>query len=120
MKIAISSRGEDLGSEVDARFGRARYFIVYDTDSDSYEVIENIQNLNAMQGAGIQSASNVVQCGVEYVLTGHCGPKAFRTLTEAGIKVVVGVEGTVGDAVEKFKKGEYKPVEEPDVESHWV
>lgn len=119
MKIAISSSGTTLDAPVDPRFGRAAKFILIDTATGAFEVHDNAQNLNAAQGAGIQSAQNVSQLGAEAVITGHCGPKAFRTLQAAGIKVAVGAKGTVAEAVEAFKKGELKPAESADVEGHW-
>ena len=77
MKIAITTTGDNLNAPMDARFGRAQKFIVYDLDSNSFEVVDNQQNLNAIQGAGIQSAEAVAKTGARAVLTGHCGPKAF-------------------------------------------
>lgn len=119
MRIAITSQGTDLNSEVDPRFGRGKWFIVYDTETDGFEAKSNDQNINLPQGAGIQAAQNVAETGAEALLTGHCGPKAFDTLSAAGIKVVVGVSGLVKDAVEKFKTGEIKATDSPDVEGHW-
>ena len=86
MKIAFSTSGETLDSPLDARFGRAPKFLVYDLDSETFEVVDNRQNLNAAQGAGIQSAETVARLGVNILVTGHCGPKAFRVLRAAGIK----------------------------------
>ena len=105
---------------MDPRFGRAAGFLLVDTETSEHEVIHNTQNLNAMQGAGIQAAQTVCSHHPDYVLTGHCGPKAFRALEAAGVKVVVGVEGTVAEAVEKLKAGEVKPTHSPDVEGHWA
>ena len=120
MKIAITCRNPYLSAEVDPRFGRAKAFVVYDTDADAFEIVDNQQNLSAPQGAGIQAAESISETEADYVLTGHCGPKAFRALTAAGIKVIVGLEGTVKDAVEKFKAGELAPTESADVEGHWA
>ena len=120
MKLAITSQSSKPESPVDPRFGRAKWFMLYDTDTGRFEPLDNVQNLNAMQGAGIQAAETISRYGVEYLLTGHCGPNAFRTLKAAGIRVIVGVEGTVKEVVEKFKKGELKAVEKPDVSGHWV
>lgn len=120
MKVAITSQGKDLESQVDPRFGRAQAFIVVETDSGDLEVVDNEQNLNAPQGAGIQAGKTVAESGAEVVITGHCGPNAFRTLSAAGIKVVVGARGTVGEVLEKFKSGELKPAEDADVQGHWV
>jgi predicted Fe-Mo cluster-binding NifX family protein len=119
MRIAVTSQGEMLDSPVDPRFGRASRFILVDTETGRFQAVDNAQNLNAAQGAGIQAAGTVSQLGAEVVITGHCGPKAFRTLRAAGIQVVAGAEGTVAQAVEAFKSGKLKPAESPDVEGHW-
>jgi predicted Fe-Mo cluster-binding NifX family protein len=118
MKIAVTSTGKTLESPVDPRFGRAAYFVLVDTDTGAFEAHDNAQNLNAAQGAGIQSAETVSRLGAEVVVTGHCGPKAFRTLQAAGIKVVVGAEGTIDRAVKDVVSGHLKPTESPDVEGH--
>jgi predicted Fe-Mo cluster-binding NifX family protein len=119
MKIAVSATGKSLDSQVDERFGRGGYFVVVDSETMGFDVIENTQNMQAAQGAGVQAAGNVVKSGAECVLTGHCGPKAFRVLSEAGVKIVVGVSGVVKDAVEAYKRGELKPAEGADVQGHW-
>jgi predicted Fe-Mo cluster-binding NifX family protein len=119
MKIAVTSEGSTLEAAVDPRFGRCKYFIVVDTDTGAFEAVDNVQNLNAAQGAGIQSAETVVNQGAEAVLTGHCGPKAFRTLSTGEVKIYVGVEGTVREAVEAFKAGKLQASENADVEGHW-
>lgn len=119
MKIAVTSAGKTLESPVDPRFGRAAYFVLVDTDTGAFEAHDNAQNLNAAQGAGIQAAQTVSSLGAEAVITGHCGPKAFRTLRAAGIQVVVGAEGTVAEVLEAFKTGKLKATESADVEGHW-
>ncbi|MEW6619112.1 MAG: NifB/NifX family molybdenum-iron cluster-binding protein [bacterium] len=120
MKVAITAQGGSMDSMVDPRFGRARFFVVCDTETDSFEVVDNQQNLQAMQGAGIQAAQNVVSTGAQVVMTGNCGPKAFMTLQAAGIKIVIGAEGKVSEMLEKFKKGECQYAQNPNVEGHWV
>lgn len=120
MRILITSQSKELTGNVDPRFGRAKYFIVYETKTDKWEAIDNSTNLNAIQGAGIQAGENVASTGAEYVLTGHCGPKAFKTLSANGIKIIVGVEGTVISAVERFKKGKLKAAQYSDVPGHWA
>jgi predicted Fe-Mo cluster-binding NifX family protein len=56
---------------------------------------------------------------VEFVLTGNCGPNAYRTLSTAGIGVVVGCKGTVSDVARRFAEGELEPSAEANVESHF-
>jgi len=120
MKIAVSSTGKDMDSRVDQRFGRAAFFIIVDTESEGFIARDNTQNLNAMQGAGIQSAKNVVDLGVQAVLTGNMGPKAFSTLQAAGVDVYTGVSGTINDAIETFKTGTLGKTGKPNVEGHWM
>jgi len=119
MKIAISATGSDLKAQVDARFGRASYFLLVDPESMEYEVLMNGENLLAAQGAGIQAAALVARHRPAAVLTGNCGPKAFQTLEAAGIRVIVGVEGTVREAVENYRAGKLNPASGPNVNSHW-
>lgn len=120
MKIVITASGETLDSQVDPRFGRATKFIVYDTESGEYQARDNIQNLNAPQGAGIQAAQAVCGLGVQSVLTGHCGPKAFQVLSAGGVQIYTDVQGTVRDAIEAFKAGKLSAANAADVQSHWA
>ncbi|RMD57466.1 MAG: dinitrogenase iron-molybdenum cofactor biosynthesis protein [Nitrospirae bacterium] len=120
MKIAVSSKGKDLKSPVEDRFGRSMYFVIYDTDSNSYELLENRQDLNAPQGAGIQSASLIVKAGADVVITGHIGPKAFRVLKKAGVDVYLKNIGSISEAIEDFKSRKLKRLKEPDVKGHWM
>ncbi len=120
MKIAVTSRGPDLESEVDLRVGRARYFSSVDTETGEFHAVDNEQNLNAAQGAGVQSAQQVAGQGVEALITGHCGPRAFQVLTAGGIKVYNGAQGTVANAIEQFKAGEITEAEGADVQRHWM
>ncbi len=118
MRIAITTSGAGLDAPVDPRFGRAKSFIIYDTDSGQWSVLDNAQNLNAAQGAGIQAATAVVNAGAEAILTGNCGPKAFRALLAGKVRVYTGVSGTVRQAIEQFRAGQLEAADAANVESH--
>jgi len=120
MKIATTAQGKDLDSAVDPRFGRAKYFIVSDIETGEFSAIDNQVNLNAAQGAGIQAGRKVVELGVQAVITGHVGPKAFATLQAGGVDVYNGASGTVVDAIEQFKNGKLQLAQAADVEGHWI
>ncbi|TWI67799.1 putative Fe-Mo cluster-binding NifX family protein [Desulfobotulus alkaliphilus] len=120
MKVLVSSQGQTLDAALDPRFGRAACFLLVDTESLEYSVVENFQNLNLPQGAGIQAGKTAAATGAAAVLTGHCGPKAFDVLQAAGIEVVVGASGRVIDAVQHYKNGKLETAMAPDVEGHWV
>ena len=117
MKIAITSSGPELTSQVDPRFGRCAYFIFVDTESDKFEAIEN-SGAGGMGGVGIQAGQAMIDKGAKVVLTGNCGPNAFQTLTAAGVEVITGVTGTVKEVVEKFKAGGFQSVSGPNVSPH--
>ncbi len=119
MKIAITSKGRELDSEVDPRFGRAAYILVVDTDTLELEVIDNAQNANSFKGAGIQAAASVSDKNAEVLLTGYCGPNAFKTLDAAEIKVANDATGTIQDAIEQFNAGKFKFAEEANTNGHW-
>jgi len=118
MKIAISSTGQDLNASVDARFGRCQYFIIIEPETMKFEAIPN-PSITATHGAGIQTSQLIASKGATVVLTGNCGPNAFQTLSAAGIEVIVGVTGTVKDAIEKYKKGELQPSSQASVPGHF-
>jgi len=118
MKIAVSSDSATLKSNVDPRFGRCPYYIIYDTESDDFKSVEN-KSGQAAGGAGIQAAQMISDMNIKSVITGNIGPNAFRVLSAASIEVYSGATGSVKDAVEKFKKGEYKQTAGPDVGSHF-
>ena len=116
MKIAVSSSGTSVESDVDPRFGRCPYYIIYDTENDNFKHVEN-ESRQAMGGAGIQAAQFIANMNIEAVITGNVGPNAYRVLSAASIKIYSGVTGTVKDAIERFKKGEFKKTTGPDVQS---
>ena len=120
MKVAVTSQGSDLSSQIDPRFGRATNFIVVDIDTNEFSVHDNSQNLNAAQGAGIQAGRTVVDLKAEAVITGNVGPKAFRTLQAANVKVYPGASGTVREALEKFKAGQLPVADAANVQGHWT
>jgi len=120
MKIAFTTSGDTLDAPVDSRFGRAPKILVYDLDSGSFEITDNTQNLNAPQGAGIQAAQNVARTGAKHLVSGHCGPKAFKVLQAAGITIYTTDAPTVAAALDQFLSGSLTPAESADVEGHWV
>jgi predicted Fe-Mo cluster-binding NifX family protein len=119
MKIAVTSQGTNLDSQVDPRFGRAAYILIVDTETFEFEVLDNKENVNALKGAGIQAASMVSDKSAEVLLTGYCGPKAFITLEAAKIRVANDVEGTVRDAVISFNEGKLTFADKANVEGQW-
>ena len=118
MKIAVSSAGKDLDSQIDPRFGRCRYFIVVDVETMDFEVLDNEGSM-ASGGAGIQAAQRVAEKGVRALITGNLGPNAASALSAAGIKVHLVPDGTVREAAKLFKEGKLTETSGPSVASHF-
>lgn len=114
MKICLTAKGDNRDAELDPTFGRCEYFIFVDVDTLEFEAVKN-PNTESMAGAGIQSAQLVANKKVKAVITGNVGPNAFQTLNTAGIEVITGLSGTVKEAIEKYKRGELKPAQTPNV-----
>ncbi len=106
MIICLPADGNSENSSVSSSFGRCPYYAFYDTEKDSFEIVPN-PAMNAMSGAGIQAAQFIVNKGADVVLTVNMGPNSGEVLLGAGIKIITGVTGSLRDAVERFKKGEF-------------
>ena len=119
MKIAVTSRGTDMDAQVDPRFGRAAYILIVDSETFDFEVLDNKENVNALKGAGIQAASMVSNKAANVLLTGFCGPNAFKVMQAAKIGVANNAEGSVGDAVMAYIDGKLPLSDQPNVEGQW-
>ncbi|HOV89090.1 MAG TPA: DUF134 domain-containing protein [Syntrophorhabdaceae bacterium] len=119
MKIAVSSFDGNIDGPVDERFGRSRKFIIYDAESKNHTVMDNTMNMGAAQGAGIQSAQNIINAGAKVLISGHLGPNAFRVLNTAGVEVFTTSGMTVRQAIEAYIAGRLNKLSGPDVSGHW-
>lgn len=117
MKICVTSSGSSADDKMDARFGRAEYFIIADTGSMDFESVQNPAAL-AGGGAGIQSGQMMVDKGIKAVVTGNVGPNAMNVLKAAGIEVYRGRPVSAKENVEKFKAGELEKITDT-VQSHF-
>ena len=118
MKIAVSSSGNDLDSQVDPRFGRCAYFVIVETDDMGFEAFEN-GSIAMGGGAGIQAAQFVASKGAKAIITGNVGPNAVQTLSAAGVETFVGQSGTVREAIERYTKGGISSTSTPNVADHY-
>jgi len=120
MKLVFTTAGSDLDARLDPSFGRAPKFMLLDLDSQHFELIDNQQNIEAAQGAGIQAAQTIVKAGAQALITGHCGPKAFRVLSTAGVKVFNTDAPTITEALARYRAGALTEAQTANVEGHWA
>lgn len=105
MKLAIPADGQTLDAAVAERFGRAPFLLLVDSKTLAFRVVVNEVNVQAAQGAGLQTAERTVREEAAVLLTSNCGPKALSLLAAAGIKVYHGAAGTVRGAISAWAGG---------------
>jgi len=88
MKIAITSTGNRLESRLDQRFGRCRFFVIYDVESKSLEFIPN-PNIDLEEGAGPASVQLLAGRNVKKIVSGEFGQKIKSLLDSLRIQMIV-------------------------------
>ncbi|NMA84014.1 MAG: diguanylate cyclase [Epulopiscium sp.] len=111
MRIAMSATGKTKDDLLDVRFGRCNYFLIYDTESEEIEVIEN-QGQVSGGGAGIVAAQQLINEKVDMLITGNLGPNAFAIMDKANIKVYQSESMPISSVLGKHDKGELKELKE--------
>jgi predicted Fe-Mo cluster-binding NifX family protein len=120
MRIALTVTEKSENAKVDPRFGRCAAFCVYDEETGEKKFIDNTQNLNAAQGAGIQAAQNILKENINVLITGNVGPKAFGLLQGSNVKIYIGASGmTIDEAIKNFKDGKLEETTGATKPGHW-
>jgi len=122
--VAISAEGPSVDDAVDSRYGRAGGFVLAafpHGDLSLEPSITYLDNGDAQirpTGAGIATTEHLADAGVNVVLSGYVGPKAFEALQAAGIAVIQDMDGmTVGQALAKYRAGECQAASAPNHEA---
>ena len=110
MFLLIGADDNKLESSVAKRFGHAGYYLMYNTETNSFETYENID-----VDHNHQSIREFLDKGVEAFIVGNVGPHAFGIINTPKSKVYLARKMSVKEAVEKFFKGELKQLDEPTV-----
>ncbi len=85
MIIAVPSKEEHIESSAESRFGRTKYFVIFDSEANTYSSIEN-KYFEAVSGAGGQTVRQLSELNVEVVLVPEIGPKALDAIKAFDIK----------------------------------
>ena len=102
MKVCITSKGATLDSPAEERFGRAPYFVIVESETGTFEVIQN-PLLDGAGGVGPKAAQVLVSLDVRALISGMVGGNAREVLAAAGIEVYAYRDGgTVKDAFDRF------------------
>lgn len=103
MRIAVSSKGKTLESEIDEVFGRCKYFIIAEANNNDMRITEVIENvgMKLTGGAGITSARTIAGKNVDVLIAGNVGPKAMDVLKQFNVKIHK-AEGKVKNAIKNL------------------
>ena len=110
MKIAFTTKGTEWDSQMDPRFGRTEFFLLYDEENDSFAHFDNRSVENDAHGAGSKTAQKLFDLKAEVLITGNGpGGNASTVLEKAGVQTYTGAgEMTVKEAYEAFKNNSLK------------
>ena len=113
MKIVITAEDNRMGSEVHQRFGTTPWLLLVDTRAGKVKAVPNDPD-GPSREPGVRTACRVVALGANAVMTGACGPEAYRILRDADILVYSGIEGTAAEVQAWYTLGLLLPSGEPD------
>ncbi len=107
MKIVFTAKGTTWDDQMDPRFGRADYLLVFDEDSEELTVIDNREQSQQEHGAGPRTAQKVVEVHPDIVITGNGpGGNAGKALESISLEMYVGAGGmSIKEAYEAYKAG---------------
>lgn len=105
MKIAIPVDKKDKGRKVNRSFGRAPYFLIYDSESKESNFIEN-PAVESRGGAGIKAAQTIIDNKPDVLLTPRCGENAAQVIEAASIKIYKSQGNSIEENIDKFVNDE--------------
>jgi len=98
-KVAISTDGD----EVAAHFGRCQAYTIVEIADGAIQSRELIPNPGHEPGF---LPGYLAQRGVTCIVAGGMGPRAQGLFDQQGIETIVGVSGSVEDAIQAYLRGE--------------
>ncbi len=112
MKIAFTTKGAEWESEMDPRFGRTEFILVYDDEKDEFTSFDNREIENEAHGAGPKTSQKLFEMSANVLITGNGpGGNAATVLEKAEIKIFVGAgQMSVKEAYEAYKNNNLKKI----------
>lgn len=116
MKIAVSTKGKSLDSQVEPRFGNSRGFVLFDTETGNADYLDNSDRHELDRNKGIQTAQMIAEAGATALVIGQLGSNAARVLKKRGIKIYACADGTVREAVQAVEQQKLKELGEDKIQ----
>jgi len=111
MKVAITSNGNSLDSEVSQVFARCPYYIMADIEDGEIKAVSSVENpaINE-RGSGNLAAQFIVNQRVDTLISGAVGPNAFNIFKQVGIKIYKLQSGSVQENLNLFEKNKLNEI----------
>ena len=111
MKIALATNGENLKAKIALHFGRANNFLVYDTETKSFEIYSNPE----VTGGAKLPPDFLHYQEVTAVIAFSLGPMAFEKFEKFGIKTYKAKERTISENIKLLEKEKLSPLRKEDI-----
>lgn len=111
MKIAIPVDSKSPDTKVCMSFGRAPYYLIYDSETQDKVFIQNTAAQSA-GGAGIRAAQLLADQKPEVLLTPRCGQNAADVVQAAGIKIYKTEGNSVEENIDRFLEDKLEELDE--------
>ena len=101
-----------LDARIGEHFGRVPYYTVVNTESSAVKVIDNTGVHGA--AAGMTPAEIIVSEGADVLLCAGLGRRAISIFEGNGIRVFIGAQGTVQEAIDAYQSGHLSEATDAD------
>ena len=104
MKIAFTAKGKKWDSEMDPRFGRTEYLLVFSEENNKLTSFDNRNTAREAHGAGPKTAQALSEFQPDVLITGNGpGDNAARVIDRMSITVYTGaINMTVREAYDAY------------------
>ncbi|MBR0598526.1 NifB/NifX family molybdenum-iron cluster-binding protein [Sinanaerobacter chloroacetimidivorans] len=101
MKIAFPVSEKSIESDIYDSFGRAPYFVIYNTISKDIEYLDH-RAVVAQGAGGIRAAQVLVDQGIKVIIAQQCGENAEKLLRKAEVLIYKASVGSIRDNIEAY------------------
>lgn len=112
MKIVIPTNSKDgLNAEIAEHFGRAKIFLIYDSETKNFEICLNPE----VTGGAELPPDFLRRQGAEAVIAFSLGPKAYEKFKNYNIPIYKPIEGVIADNLQGFEDNKLKKITKDDI-----
>ena len=109
MIIGIPVDKDSMDASVSTHFGRADFFLVYNTENKESNFVLNTA-ANSAGGAGIKAAQIIIDHKVEALISPRLGLNAADVINSQNIKLYQSIKGTIEENLKAFSENELSPL----------